>query len=160
MSKRTLTVDEVAQAGLVTNHEQMDNGECRYRLMGSDGSGYIRTVAGAKGAWQNSHYHTGIREFITVQQGWIAFVRAGENEGLHVMLLQAGEFVVSEPHVGHNIYMPVGAVTHCVKFGNTLAEKSSGQSDWHADPELDRRCKHLGEPDLMLMVTLMATRAR
>ena len=153
MPKHALTVEEVAQAGMTTNHEQMDNGERRYRLVGPDGSAYIRTVAGASGAWQNSHYHTGVREFIAVQEGWIVFVQAGEQGGLHVRLLQAGEFVVSEPHVGHNIYMSIGAVTHCVKFGNTLAEKNSGQVDWHADPELDRRCKHLTERELMLMAT-------
>ena len=150
MSKRTLSVEEVAQLGMKTNHEQMDNGEYRLRLMNEvDGSGYIRTVAGAKGEWQKSHFHIGVREFIAVQKGWIAFAQPDEWCGVQVWIIREGATVISEPNVPHNIYMSAGTVTHCVKFGDTAAEKVSGQADWHASPELDKLTKRLTEDQIL-----------
>jgi hypothetical protein len=43
------------QHDVTTLHEAMPNGELRFRLIGPDGSSYIRTVASPMGAWQNSH---------------------------------------------------------------------------------------------------------
>lgn len=146
MEKRTLSPEEVAQLGVVTNHEQMPSGEYRLWLMDTDGSGYIRTVAGEFGAWQNSHYHKGIREFYAVQKGWIAFVEWGDELGsLNLRVLREGETVMSKPGQPHNVYVPAGTVIHTVKFGDTAGEKASGQADWHASPELDKSTKLLFE---------------
>jgi hypothetical protein len=46
---RQLSSEEVSAYGLSCPSHQMDNDELRFRLMGSDGSGYIRTVAGNTG---------------------------------------------------------------------------------------------------------------
>ncbi|HSR89480.1 MAG TPA: hypothetical protein VLK22_03770 [Candidatus Udaeobacter sp.] len=148
MEKRKLSPEEVAFLGMSTNHEQMPNAEYRLRLMCADGSGYIRTVAGPKGEWQNSHYHTGVREFIAVQTGWIAIAEFRDGQ-LVIRVLSAGAFIVSEPNVHHNVYMSARTVTHCVKFGDTAAEKASGKADWHASHEVDRLTKHLPEDEIL-----------
>lgn len=152
--KRKLSSEEAVKNGMLPNNdEQMANGEYRYRRMHEDGSGYIRTVAGPEGAWQNSHYHTGVREFIAVQKGWMAFVRMIKRVDLpahaSLQIVREGESIISEPNVSHNIYMPAGAVTHCVKFGDAGAEKVSGKADWHADTDLDDIVKQMSEGELL-----------
>ena len=42
---------DLKEAGITTSGARMDNGEGRFRMMNSDGSGYIRTEAGPQGAW-------------------------------------------------------------------------------------------------------------
>ena len=139
---RKLTSDEVAKAGVRENHEQMDNGECRYRMMFGDGSGYIRVEAGTTGAWQNSHYHTGVRETTIVQRGFVIEVNLIKGSP-EFRVLGPGESFTSKVGVHHNQYMAGGAVTHTVKFGDC-----SDPKDWHASPELDGRVKHLTEDDV------------
>lgn len=151
MAKRTLDVEEVARLGMKTNHEQMDNGEYRLRLMNEDGSAYIRTVAGPKGEWQNSHYHTGVCEFIAVQTGWMAMAEFDELVGLVVTVLRPGQSIISRPNVHHNVYMSAGAVTHCVKFGATEAEKASGRADWHGSSKVDELTKQLTEEEILAL---------
>ena len=154
--KRILNAEEVATSGMINKHEQMENGEFRFRLVSEkDGSGYIRTVGGAKGAWQNSHYHIGIRECIIVQKGWIAFAKQfPSGVGIHMKILRDGEMIVVEPNVPYSIYMSAGAVTHTVKFGNTVVERVSGKADWHACPELDRLVKDLSEEQIMFRANM------
>src|SRR5690242_10293711 len=77
---RQLSDKDAESLGIVTRHEQMDNGEYRFRLLASDGSAYSRTVAGDRGAWQNSHSHNTARETYIVQSGWMAFAQRGESE--------------------------------------------------------------------------------
>ncbi len=154
--KRTLSSVEVAASGMINKHEEMDNGECRFRLISEkDGSGYIRIVAGANGAWGNAHYHKYVRELIIVQKGWIAFAKQFESGvGIHMKILRDGEMIIIEPNVPYSIYMPAGAVTHTVKFGDTRAEMASGKADWHACPELDKLVKSLSEHQIMFRANM------
>ena len=136
---RKLQNEEVEAVGVKANHEQMDNGERRYRLMCADNSGYIRVEAGASGEWQNSHYHTGIRETTIVQVGWI--VEASLiNGSLQLLVIGPGGSCTSRPGIHHNQYMAAGTKTHTVKFGDCSHPK-----DWHASPELDAQVKSLDE---------------
>ena len=59
--------NELNEYGIITEHNIMDNGEKRFRLIGSDGSSYIRAEASFNGGWQKSHYHTTIKELYLVQ---------------------------------------------------------------------------------------------
>jgi len=149
MEKRRLSSTEVAASGMINNHEQMENGELRFRLRNeNDGSGYVRIVAGTEGAWQNAHFHTGVRECVIVQKGWMAFAKKIDG-GIHMRILREEEMIVSEPGVVHNTYLPVGAIIHCVKFGSNVAEKISGKADWHSSPEFDKLTKSLSEYQIM-----------
>ena len=59
---------DLAEAyGIETDHERMPNGDLRFRMYGRDGNGYVRTISGPVGAWQNSHFHQQIRETFIVE---------------------------------------------------------------------------------------------
>lgn len=139
---RKLTPDEVAAAGVVFNHELMDNGEKRYRMMFQDGSGYIRVEAGPKGAWQNSHYHRGVRETTTVQYGWVAEVNL-INGRPEFRVFGPGESFTSQVGVPHNQYVAGKSRTHTDKFGDC-----SDPKDWHASTQLDALVKSLVEEEI------------
>jgi hypothetical protein len=62
------------QHGIVANHTRMPNGELRFRLNASDGTGYVRTESVPGGNWQISHYHRELRETYIVQKGWMILV--------------------------------------------------------------------------------------
>ncbi len=51
MSKRIAEAEASETHGVSAEHERMPNGEFRFRLKSSDGSGYVRTVACEQGAW-------------------------------------------------------------------------------------------------------------
>lgn len=124
---------EGAQAsGVDVNFEQMENGEKRYRLVSSDGSGYCRTVGSGTGAWQNSHYHNCTSEFYLVQSGWIVYAELKKNGEGELRILQEGDSVMVAPLVPHNIYMSSESVIHTIKFGGM-----AGTVDWFASEELD-----------------------
>lgn len=127
--------------GIETRHQCMDNGEFRFRLVAGDGSAYIRTVAGSRGAWQRSHYHNNLLETYIVQDGWIALVELVDDAPRHHILVP-GTVFTTKPGVAHNVYMPAGAVTHTVKHG------ADGDADWHASPELDSLTRHVPEAEL------------
>jgi len=137
-----LTAEEVNSA-ITTNHQVMDNGELRYRLMAKEGYGYILTVAGPQGAWQNSHLHHGVRETYIVQNGWMAMAEVRGDE-VCIRVYRSGEMVATECEAAHNVYLPAGAVIHTVKHGDTAEPK-----DWTAVPGLDERVKSLSEADIM-----------
>ena len=149
MEKRQMSVEEAAKNGMFPNHEQMANGEKRYRLTNKDdGSSYVRTVAGPTGAWQDSHFHKRTTVFIVVQKGWMAFAELKHGD-MTIHIVKDGETFVSKPGVPTNVYMSADAVTHSVKFCTTNAEKVNGQDDWHASPELDKITKSLAEVQIM-----------
>jgi mannose-6-phosphate isomerase-like protein (cupin superfamily) len=134
--------DQDAQAlGVVTHHEQMENGEYRFRLEATDGTAYIRTVAGDRGAWQNSHFHNSVRETYIVQAGWMALAERKGHE-VTIRVYQPNEVVMTEPRLSHNVYLPAGAVIHVVRHGE------ASESDWHADAELDRITKPITEDEM------------
>ncbi len=124
--------------GISGQHQQMDNGELRFRLMSSDGSGYIRTEAGVTGAWQHAHWHRSAQETYIVQRGWMVLVQLQEG-GQNWERLDVNDVITTKPLVAHNVYLPAHAVLHTVKHGSTEAE------EWHASPELDELTRDVSE---------------
>ncbi|MCL2228656.1 MAG: hypothetical protein FWC00_02375 [Firmicutes bacterium] len=120
--------------GITTNHEKMDNGELRFRLISDDGSSYIRTVAPSVGVWQKSHSHSTLTETYIVQKGWIKIAEL-ENENVAFNKVCQGEIYSTRPNVPHNLYMSQGTVLHCVKHGNLSV------NDWNPCPALDELIK-------------------
>jgi hypothetical protein len=141
-----LTAQECESRGIVFPCDQMDNGENRYRLMknGDDaGFGYILTEMPASGgAWQNSHYHKGVKETYIVQKRWIASAELVKGEVV-IRIHRENDAFMTEPEVHHNIYMPSGAVIHTVKHGDC-----SIQPDWFPSPVLDELTKQMGETEM------------
>lgn len=125
-------------------YEQMDNGECKYKMIADDGSYYCRTVASREGAWQNSHLHLHVTEHYLVQAGWIAYASYKEGQSiLHLRIVTEGQHIVVQPGVHHNLYMSAGSVIHTIKYGMNTA------SDWTASPELDRLTQSLSEYEIL-----------
>lgn len=148
---KNLTAEEAA-AAITSNHQVMDNGELRYRLMAKEGYGYILTVAGPQGAWQNSHLHRAVRETYIVQNGWMAM--ATYQDGVvDIRVYRPGETITTEIGVPHNVYLPAGAVTHTVKRGDTAET-----SDWTAVKELDEITKPLSETEIFRLARALKPR--
>ncbi len=131
--------------GIVAHHERMPNGELRFRLFGADGNGYVRTIAGNKGGWQDSHYHCRVRETYIVESGWMTLAVWQDDRGEVVLTrFDPGQIVTTEPLRRHNVYLPAKAVIHTVKHGSV-----SDEPDWHAAPELDVLTKVLSAKEVM-----------
>jgi hypothetical protein len=113
--------DAKTNYGITARHQEMDNGELRFRLVKSDGTAYIRTEASSAGAWQNSHYHQFVRETYIVQRGWIAYAELLDGKR-KLTLYNAGEVFTTKPDVVHNVYMPANAAIHTVKHGDATNE--------------------------------------
>jgi hypothetical protein len=145
MSRRKLTADEVAAFGIRTDHhEQMDNGEYRFRLIcDSDRTTYVRTVAGPIGAWQNSHFHKSTSETYIVQSGWMAYAWRNTNNVLECRVLDVGGIVTTATHVVHNVYLPCGAVIHTVKHGN------APDADWHEAKDFSAETESISEDEVL-----------
>lgn len=131
---------DLAQYGIRTQHNIMDNGERRFRLAGADGSCYIRTEAAEDSGWQNSHYHRKLSELCLVQQGWVLYAELIDGKAV-VKKYTAGEYFVISPMVHHNSYMASGSILHTIKFGDC------SDPDWNASPELDALVKGT-EPEI------------
>lgn len=131
-----------SEHGVRCHHQQMPNGEIRFRLIGPDGSSYIRTVAGPVGGWQNSHYHERLRETYIVEEGWIVIAKLNrETNDLILNRYAAGSIVTTQRNIAHNVYLPAKTVIHTVKHG---ADKLASP-DWTASPDLDFLTKPIGE---------------
>lgn len=128
--------------GITCNHEKMENGELRFRLTSSDGSGYIRTVSTPQSKWQKSHYHKEVKETYIVQKGWmvLASLRNGQ---VILEKYEKGTSVTTELLVPHNVYLPADSVIHTVKHGE------SQESDWLAYPDLDAETIKLTENQIL-----------
>ena len=138
--------DAETRHDISASHEQMPNGERRFRLIDGSGVGYIRTEAGPDGAWQNSHIHHSVLETYVVQAGWIAVAQMSDSGELILRMLRPAEVWTSGIDVAHNVYMSGGAITHTVKHGQ------GDKADWHTNPttqQLDRLTKTLTEPVIM-----------
>lgn len=114
--------------GLSTLHEQMDNGELRFRLKHSGGSAYIRTEASQASGWQNSHYHAQVRETYIVESGWMALAELIGGE-TRIRLFDAGDLVTTSPKVVHNVYLSDAAVIHTVKHDGGAFEDRLNDGD-------------------------------
>ena len=137
---------QTAESAITTHSQTMDNGEARHRMMHEDGSGYIRTEAGLEGAWQNAHYHKGVRETYIVQTGWMAFATMTPDGDYSLVIYQAGGVVSSQPGEHHNVYLPAGAVIHTVKHSDAIGNPEKGGADWYeADSDFDAWTKGVSE---------------
>ncbi|WP_404447908.1 cupin domain-containing protein [Sutcliffiella horikoshii] len=130
---KKISLEEAQASGVDVNFELMENGEKRYRLVSSDGSGYCRTEGSGAGAWQNSHYHKSTSEFYLVQSGWIVYAELNESGEGEFRILREGESVLVTPLVHHNIYMSADSVIHTIKYGGGAEDTV----DWFASEELD-----------------------
>lgn len=142
MLKKSLTGNDARDRGIEARHEQMENGELRFRLMARDGSGYIRTIGPPEGGWQNSHYHDSVMETYIIQKGWVAFVELVD-DCLLWRRLEEGDVHTTRAKIAHNVYVPAGIVMHTVKHG-----ASEVNNDWFASADLDGRTKHLSEQEI------------
>jgi mannose-6-phosphate isomerase-like protein (cupin superfamily) len=136
--------------GIKINSEQMDNGEHRFRMIGRDGSSYIRTHSPTIGqvAWQHAHHHKGVRETYIVQKGWMALAQEIDDTWL-VNIYFPGEIVTTVPGVNHNVYMPLGSVIHTVKHGLAIGNSEQGGADKYSAPiEFDAWSKKLSVADI------------
>ena len=122
--------DEIKNYGISVKHHIMHNGELRFRLIGSDGSAYVRTESSANSGWQNSHYHKTIKELYLIQMGWILFAEL-LNDKLVIKKYLPDEYCFSQPGVPHNVYMAPNTILHTIKFGD--CEKT----DWEKSERLD-----------------------
>jgi len=138
---KKLTKKESAEYGVTTNHELMESGELRFRLVSGDGSSYARIVSPNVGVWQNSHFHSTLTETYIVQKGWIVFVEYINAKAVFRKINEGGT-CSSHPGVPHNVYLTANCVHHCVKHGDLTI------SDWNASQELDRLTKHLLENEI------------
>lgn len=128
---KELNIEEVEKHGIESKHTIMDTGEKRFRqICTKDKTAYIRTESGIKGYWQNSHYHTSIRELYIVQKGKILFAQYKNNQ-LEITALNENDIIKTEPSIPHNVYMYPDTVTHTVKYGEI------NDYDWIACKDLD-----------------------
>lgn len=136
-----LSIEQLSAYGISQKHEIMDNGELRARLIGADGSSYIRTEASC-GGWQASHHHSVIYEMYIIQSGFAYFVSWQNGKPVLTKHLP-GDYFVSQPLVPHNMYLSAGAVTHTVKFGDCT------KADWIADPFLDELIQKMNPSNIL-----------
>lgn len=139
-----ISLEQALQNGIEMKHSDMGNGELRYRLIGKDGSSYIRTEA-HDSCMENAHFHKMCREMYIVQKGYIFMCELKDGK-LAVQRLEEGNYFLTEPYIAHNVYMTNGAVTHTVKFGDCQ------QSDWYSSEELDELTAGLRQEDLEKML--------
>lgn len=126
---------ELPRYGIRTGHSKMDNGERRFRLIGADGSCYIRTEAAPDSGWQNSHYHTRLSEICVVQAGWVVYAEL-HGSSVFARRYAAGEHFLIQPMIPHNTFMAPDTILHTVKFGDCT------DPDWIPSPELDALVKN------------------
>jgi hypothetical protein len=137
--------------GLDMASKEMPNGEERYSVKMLDGSGWILTLAGETGGWQNAHYHKGVRETYIVQFGWLAFATCDEHSVYHLNIYRPGGVVTATPGEQHNVYLPSGALVHTVKHGASVGNPAKKGNDWwDARPNFDQWSKSLDEQEIYL----------
>jgi len=140
---RPVDADEARSRGIWAEHNQMPNGEYRFRLRSRDGSAYIRTEATADSGWQRSHWHRNVKETFIVQQGRMALAE-WVSDSLHLRIFSAGEIVTTQPGISHNVYMFPDSIIHTVKHGDEGAT-----ADWIADLDLDGKTRSLTETEIL-----------
>lgn len=121
INKRISSREALQKHSIKTIHHQMANGELRFRLLKDDGTGYIRTEAGLKNSWQESHFHKKTSEIYIVQKGWVACATIMYDQ-LVIEVYKANEVFSVSPFIVHNIFMTKKSVIHTVKYGETIKE--------------------------------------
>ncbi|WP_299666055.1 hypothetical protein [uncultured Psychromonas sp.] len=132
--------------GITFQHEKMQSGELRFRLISEDGSSYIRTVNAKHGVWQNSHYHQAIKETYIVQKGWVAVASLIDGV-LSLEIANTGDTFSVQPLIIHNLYLSADSVIHTIKQGASISH------DWFGNSDLDKATKHLSEEDIKKIIT-------
>jgi hypothetical protein len=144
--RETSDAEARSQHAVVTLHQQMSNGEFRFRLKKGDGTAYIRTESSGIGAWQKSHYHIHVRETYIVQTGWIAYaVRVGDQP--RIKIFHEGKLFTTEPQIIRNVYMSAHSVIHTVKHGYSDGEDRI--CDWRTE-EFDQELQKLTEEERLV----------
>jgi hypothetical protein len=150
MARKQLSAEDAQSLfGIKAIHEQMDNGELRFRLMGSNGagSGYIRTEARSAGGWQKSHKHLGTTETYIVEREWMALASMDQRQPSAVIkIYRPGQIVTTEIGVVHNVYLPTESIIHTVKITS-----EDGGTDWIPAPKFDEITHPISEADLLLL---------
>ena len=141
--KKVIPPEQAEAMGISTLHEEMENGERRFRLKCSDGTAYIRTAASGDSGWQKSHFHKSVLETYIVQRGRIALVEWVDNS-IRARVFCESDIVTTVPGIPHNVYMFSNSIIHTVKHGN-----EGSVSDWHGVQKLDEKTLHLSEDDLV-----------
>lgn len=145
MGKQAIDAERArTQYGIMANHEMMDNGELRFRLMGADGNGYIRTVA-ERGGWQKSHSHDEFKELYIVETGWMAIAvldRASSEPTFKIY--RPGQIYITNLSEIHNVYLPAKAVIHTVKFGAAALKTT-----WKPDEQFDLKTRNIPETEIL-----------
>ena len=131
---KDLDNSRLAEFGVRTRHSLMDNGERRFRLIGGDGSCYIRTEASEDSGWENSHSHSKLSEMCVVQQGWVIYAELVDGK-VEARRYEEGESFLIRPMIPHNAYLAPHTILHTVKFGDCT------DADWIPSPELDALVK-------------------
>jgi hypothetical protein len=144
---RDIEAHEARAKGVWTQHSEMPNGELRFRLRHDDGSSYSRTEAASSGGWQNSHHHRCVRETYITQQGRMALAELIDGV-LRLRVFGPNEICTTEPNIPHNVYLYRNTVIHTVKHGG-----AGSATDWHPDPSLDEKTRHLNEGDIARLST-------
>ena len=139
---KEISDNEALQFGISTNHELMENGEKRFRLISSDETSYIRIEASENGGWQNSHLHSSVREMCIIQKGRVFFAEE-KNGKVQFYKYEKGDFFIAQSNIPHNVYASGGTITHTVKYGDIE------NNDWIACPELDKITKILSEYEVL-----------
>ena len=129
-----------------TYHQEMDNGELRFRLIKNDGATYIRTEAGSNASWQKSHYHKKTKETYIIQKGWIACAKM-INGKCKIEIFKEDEIFTIKANTPHNIYMTKNSVIHTVKHGDV--EKK----DYAEAKKLDELIQNLNENQILSFAT-------
>ncbi len=136
--------------GITFQHEKMQSGELRFRLISEDGSSYIRTVNAKHGVWQNSHHHQSIKETYVIQKGWVAVANLIDGV-LSLEMANTGDTFTVQPYIVHNLYLSADSVIHTIKHG------ASASNDWFGNCDLDKATKHLSEQDIKQIITSFQT---
>lgn len=135
--------------GIRTYHNQMPNGEYRFRLLcGQDKTAYIRTQAAEGGAWQQAHFHERVTETYIVQSGWMGACEL-TNGFYCYRIFRENEIFTTNIGVVHNIYLPSGAIIHTIKHGppGDTEDRISGTVETDA---MTSETQKLNETDLFL----------
>ena len=134
---------ELNKYGIHTKHHIMDNGELRFRLIGADGSAYVRTESSLDSGWQNSHYHKTIKELYLVQKGCILFAELLDDK-MVIKKYISDEYCISQPRIPHNVYMAPNTILHTIKYGDCT------KPDWEKSKTLDELLKKIDIANLEL----------
>jgi len=141
MARRIISPEDAEENyGIVASHNEMDNGELRFRLMcfKDEETGYIRTqTEESKEGWQNAHCHHGLLETYIVQEGSIVFAEFKDGQPVCREYMPGDVFTV-KPYIPHNVYMRKNSVIHTVKHGKAVPNPNK---EVPSDPWKDKEVK-------------------